>query len=142
MAAPFGPPWALTALHPGNPVLGQPYVLTFAAGSFYHVLMAEVTFTTGAAVAARQFICYYQDPTGTIFGISPALPSQAASLSYTYDLGPNFALSALLPNSELTLPLPDLVVPETWSFALDCRNRQAGDQFGSISIFYESLAYV
>ena len=142
MPVPFGPPWVLTNLLPANPTPGAAYTLTFAAGSWYHILGLRVALTTSGTVANRTLFAQYLEPGGNGAGTAITSVTQPASLTYTYQVAIGFPLSGLLGNNEVLMPLLDLVVPETWGFNINAFGIQAADQIGNIVIFYESLAYV
>jgi hypothetical protein len=140
---PFGQPGSATdgAGFIYQPVGGQPPVggnasIVQPAGTRWkiHSIMSQLQ--TSAAVGNRQF--QFRILTGSPFGwISTAAATQAASLTYNYQIAPGTNLDATVPQTQ-TMPLPtDLILRGGVTLETTAIGLQAGDQFTPVGVLVE-----
>ncbi len=121
-----------------NPAAGADWTLAPPPGARWNVLGGSAQLVTAAAVAVRQvLILIAQGPTTVLTLTSPN--TQAAGLTYTYQLLPGVPQPALVATFPVVALPERLVIDERWRVKSSTTLIQAADQWSAIVLMVEEL---
>lgn len=123
-----------------NPAADAVLTETVDDGEVWRLLSMRFDLATSATAGSRQIVVTIKDASTTLFQLVCSV-TQAASLTYTYQVQPITSVSNLTINDTargIIIPMPDVLLPAGTEIEVSAINTQTGDDFTAAELLVEA----